>query len=339
VEVIEVEERRVSMKRRVLIALVVLLAFTEALWADQKAEEMLKAIVKIKATVPKEAFTAGSLGTEREGHGVLIDSRGYILTIGYLIAEADSIEVVGPEGKNSGATFAGYDYATGFGLLKIDKPFDVLPMKLGESSKVKAGDTLLVAGHGGADAVIAAQVVSRKEFAGYWEYLVEEPIFTAPAYLNFGGAALIDPSGFLVGIGSLFTQIAIPGVGTLPCNMFVPIDLLKPILDDLIAKGRSRRPPRPWLGVNSEEAHGRIFITKVTPGGPAEKSGLVPGDLVLTVNGKAVNGQADLYRKIWGLGSAGVEVTLGVLRGTLIQDIRIKSADRYQFLLMGPKKI
>jgi S1-C subfamily serine protease len=338
-EVVEVEERRLSMKKRVLITLVFLLAFSEAVWADQKAEEMLKAIVKIKATVPREAFTAGTLGTEREGHGVLIDNRGYILTIGYLIVEAESIEVIGPEGKGSGATLAGYDQATGFGLLKIDKPFDILPMKLGESSKVKAGDPLLVAGYGGADAVIAAQVVSRKEFAGYWEYLVEEPIFTAPAYLNFGGAALIDPNGFLVGIGSLFTQIAIPGVGMLPCNLFVPIDLLKPILDDLMAKGRSRQPPRPWLGINSEEAHGRVFITQVTPGGPAEKSGLAPGDLVLTVNGKAVNGLADLYRKIWGLGSAGVEVTLGVLRGNLIQDIRVKSNDRYQFLLMGPKKI
>ena len=327
------------MKRRVLIALVVLFAFTEAVWADQKAEEMLKAIVKIKATVPKEAFTAGRLGTEREGHGVLIDNKGYVLTIGYLIVESESIEVVGPEGKSSGATFVGYDQATGFGLLRIDKPFDILPMKLGESSRVKAGDPLLVAGHGGADAVIAAQVVSRKEFAGYWECLVEEPIFTAPAYLNFGGAALIDPNGLLVGIGSLFTQIAIPGVGTLPCNLFVPIDLLKPILDDLMAKGRSRRPPRPWLGINSEEAHGRVFITQVTPGGPAEKSGLVPGDLVLTVNGKAVNGLADLYRKVWALGTAGVEVVLGVLKGIQVQDIKIKSADRYQFLLMGPKKI
>lgn len=188
-----------------------LIVLAASSFAEPSAEEMLKAIVKVRTTVPKEAFTAGTLGTEREGHGVLIDTKGYILTIGYLIVEAETIEVTSLDGKTVAATFVGYDQTTGFGLVRVEKSLGVTPMKLGESSKVKEGDPVLVAGYGGAGEVIGAQVLSRKEFAGYWEYLLDEPILTAPAYPNFGGAALIDPNGQLVGIGSLFTQFAIPG--------------------------------------------------------------------------------------------------------------------------------
>ena len=307
--------------------------------ADPPAEEMLKAIVKVKSIVPKEAFTAATLGTEREGHGVLIDTAGHILTIGYLILEAETIEVTGPEGKTFDARFVGYDQATGLGLLRIDKPLGVSPMKLGESAKVKEGDPLLVAGYGGTDAAIAARVISRNEFAGYWEYLLDDPILTAPAYLNFGGAALIDPSGQLVGIGSLFTQAVIPGFGSIPCNLFVPTDLLKPILDDLKTRGRPVKPSRPWLGINSEQAHGHVFITQVTPGGPAEKGGLKKDDLILAVDGKPVSGLADLYRRIWELGTAGVDIPLTILRGAEIQSLKVRSGDRYQFIMIKVRRI
>jgi S1-C subfamily serine protease len=327
------------MKRLCPSVVCVLLIFLgTSSYADPSAEEMLKAIMKIKATVPKEAFTSSTLGMEREGHGVLIDMDGHILTIGYLIVEAETIEVTGPEGKTVDATYVGYDQETGFGLLRIAKSLGVAPMKLGESSRVKEGDPLLVVGSEGSDSVIAARVVSRKEFAGYWEYLLEDPIITAPAYLSFGGAALIDPKGELVGIGSLFTQLAIPGLGAISCNLFVPIDLLKPILDDLKTRGRSRRLPRPWLGINAQEAHGRVFITQVTPGGPAEKKGLRTDDLILRVGRKPVVGLADFYRKVWGLGTAGVDVPLTILRGIEIQEMKIQSGDRYQFLLIRNKK-
>lgn len=307
--------------------------------ADQAAEEILKGIVKIRATVPRDAHTATTLGTEREGSGVVIDDTGHILTIGYLIVEAEAIEVLGADEKPVNARFVGYDHATGFGLLKADRSLEVKPVKLGQSSKIREGDPVLVAGFGGSEQAAAARVISRREFAGYWEYLLDDAIYTAPAYLNFGGAALLDLEGRLLGIGSLFSQLMIKGIGTIPCNLFVPIDLLAPILPDLISKGRSGKAPRPWLGINAEETHGRVFVTQLTSGGPAEKAGLQTEDLILTVAGKQVTGLADLYRKMWALGSAGVEVSLGILRGTEMREMKIQSVDRYQFLIVKEKKI
>jgi S1-C subfamily serine protease len=328
------------MRRRCLwIIFVILIVVIGPAYADQTAEEILKAVVKIRSVIPKEAHTASTLGTEREGSGVIIDSEGLVLTIGYLIVEAEAIEVMGIEGKPVSATFVGYDHPTGFGLLRIEKPLGVRPIELGQSSTVKTGDPVLIAGHGGKDSAIPGRVISRKEFVGYWEYLLDEAIFTAPAYTNFGGAALINPDGQLLGIGSLFSQLTIPGLGSIPCNIFVPIDLLHPILSDLKTLGRSRKPHRPWLGINAEEAHGRVFITKMTSGGPAEKADLQPGDLILSVKGKTVNGLADFYRKIWEVGNAGVDIPLTLLRGIQIREITIRSADRYQFLLLKPKKI
>jgi serine protease Do len=314
-----------------------LIALGVPAYADQNPEEIFKAIVKIRSIIPKDARTAQSLGTEREGSGVVIDENGHILTIGYLILEAETIEVVGPEGKPVNAMFVGYDHNTGFGLLRTVKSLGVVPMKLGKSSEVKEGDPILVASHGGSESVQAARVVSRREFAGSWEYLLEDAIFSAPPHLNFGGAALIGPNGRLVGIGSLFTQLMIPGFGSIPCNMFVPIDLLKPILADMIKSGRSHGSPRPWLGLNAEEVYGRVFVLRVTSEGPAEKAGLKSGDIILTVDKRAVNGLADFYRKVWALGSAGVDVHLTVLQGTQIRDISVHSADRSQFYRIKPK--
>ncbi|MFQ5842459.1 MAG: S1C family serine protease, partial [Thermodesulfobacteriota bacterium] len=315
------------MKRGCLLIIFgVFIAFATPAQADQAAEEILKAIVKVRSIVPKDARTAGSLGTEREGNGVVIDAQGHILTIGYLILEAETIEVVGPDDKPMSATFLGYDHATGFGILRTDEPLSVAPMKLGKSSEVNQGDPILVAGHGGKDAVQPARVVSRGEFAGYWEYLLDDAIYTSPPHPEFGGAALIGRDGQLLGIGSIFTQLVVSGVGSLPCNMFVPIDLLKPILPDLIAIGRSREPPKPWLGLSAEEAHGRVFVLRVRSEGPAAEAGLQPNDIILAVDKKAVKGLADFCRKVWALGSAGVDVPLSVLRGTQIRDLTVHSA-------------
>jgi len=325
-------------KRYLLLIFAFLLALGSPLYGEQGAGEILKAVVKIRTTVPEDARTARILGTEREGSGVVIDSDGHVLTIGYLIVEAEAIEVVGHDGKTISASFVGYDHSTGFGLLRTEKPVSVVPMKLGQSSEVKEGDPVVVADHGGSDSVQRARVVSRNEFAGYWEYLLEDAIYVAPAHPNFGGAALIGPEGQLLGIGSIFTQFSISGVGSIPCNMFVPIDLLKPILADLKSTGRSREPPRPWLGLYTEEAHGRVFVIRVASGGPAERAEIQPGDIILSVKGKEVKGLADFYRRVWALGTAGVDVPLSVLQGIQVRDITVHSADRYQFLRTEPKK-
>ena len=314
-------------------------AFGRTAHAEQKPEELFKAVVKIKAMIPKDARTAHTLGTEREGSGVVIDSKGHILTIGYLVMEAEAIEVYEREGSPVRATLVGYDHGTGFGLLRVSKPLNVEPVKFGESSKLTPGEPVLVASHGGSDSVQGSAVIARKEFAGYWEYLLDDAIFTAPPIANFGGAALIGRDGRLLGIGSLFTQMAIPGLGSIPCNLFVPIDLLLPILDDLIARGRPGKPSRPWLGINAEEAHSRIFVTQVTSGGPAERDGLKPDDLILTVKDVPIRGLPDFYRRVWALGDPGVDVPLTILRGTEILTITIRSSDRYQFLNLRPQKV
>ena len=304
----------------------------DAGYAQKQAEQILKAVVKVRAVIPDGALTAPLLGTEREGNGILIDSDGYILTIGYLILEAETIEVIDPEDQVIEAKYIGYDYETGFGLIQTDKLHDIAPLKLGSSSGLKQGDPALVAGHKRSEDVVGVRVVQRGEFVGYWEYLLDNAIYTTPPYQNFAGAALIGPDGSLMGIGSIYTRLPVSGFGAIPANMFVPIDLLKPILNDLKTAGRSRRPQKPWLGVYTEETHGRIFITRLTPGGPGEKGNLRAGDLILKVNQQPVTGQADFYRKVWALGNAGVKVPISILRETEIKDVTINSIDRYQLL-------
>ncbi|MEW6334213.1 MAG: S1C family serine protease [Thermodesulfobacteriota bacterium] len=304
--------------------------------AAANAEEILRSVVKIQATIPREAETAATLGTERQGNGVVIDSRGTILTVGYLVREAERIQVTPRGGQPVLARVIGYDFATGFGLLRAEQSLGVKPIGLGKSSAVLTGDSIVVAGHGGKETAQVSRVISRQEFAGYWEYLLDAAIYTLPAFANFSGAALINTDGELIGIGSLFTQVLVPGWGLIGCNIAIPIDLLGPILDDLMRLGRSEKAQKPWLGIHAAESHGRIFITRITAGGPAEKVGMKVGDIVLAVEGKEVSGLADFYRKVWAVGSAGVQVPLTILQGNAVRDIRVQSIDRHQRAVSRP---
>jgi len=296
--------------------------------AAQDAEEALRAIVRVRATVPADATTAQTLGTEREGNGILIDSNGLILTIGYLIVEADSIEVQTPSGAFP-ADLVGYDGDSGFGLIRVRSLIRARPIQLGESSRVDVGDSLQVGAFG--EEAQSVRVISRGEFVGYWEYLLDSAVYTAPAFSDFGGAALIS-EGKLVGVGSILASFSLSGVGRVACNMFVPIDLLKPILQELVRSGRSGLPPRPWLGLNSSETEGRVVVTMVTPGGPAEQAGLRPGDIILAVGQQPVTGIAELYRRVWSTGKAGVSVHLRVLQGDSIRELTVNSVDRNERL-------
>jgi S1-C subfamily serine protease len=298
----------------------------------------LEAVVGVHASVPQDARTARSLGTDRAGTGIVIDDKGLVLTIGYLVMEAISAELVLPGNRKVPADVVAYDYETGFGLLRALAPLGVTPMPLGDSATLTLEAQVLVAGSSGTGQpqVTGAVVVSRREFAGYWEYLLPDAIFTAPPHFEFGGAALIGRDGNLLGVGSLIVGDAGGPERQMPGNMFVPIDALKPILADLVATGRSKVPPRPWLGISSEEARGRLFVTRVAPGGPAAKAGVAANDIIVAVAGEPVLGQADFYKKVWALGKAGTEVPLTLLSGRGLNEIKVISASRYDHLKLKP---
>ena len=322
----------------IILAILLTTILTIPIHATDSGERILQAIVKIQARIPATARTAKILGQEREGSGVLIDRNGYILTIGYLILEAERVEITDFSGRQIEATVVGYDHKTGFGLVRSNRHLELEPMALGKSSLLKVGDPLLVAGHGGSDAVLGVRVVSRKDFAGYWEYLLEKAIFTAPPYSNYGGAALIGRGGRLLGIGSLLTQVVISEAGSMSSNMFVPIDRLKSIIKNLKTEGRSPLPSEPWLGLHAQEVHGRVFVIRTTTDGPAYQAGIKTGDIILMVDEKPVNGLADFYRKVWAVGDAGVLVPLTVLQETQVRKIQIRSRDRSDFLELNPQK-
>ena len=323
-----------------LSLLTIPLAATDALSAPAEggkpsAESVLDGVVRVSTKVPSSARSARTLGTEREGSGIVIDADGLVLTIGYLLLESEEIEIGLTDGRKFGASLVAYDHDTGFGLLRTTGKLGVKPVELGDSDVLKAEDQVLVAAHGGQRMAMPALVVSRRAFAGYWEYLLDNAIFTSPPHPAFGGAALFAGDGRPVGVGSLIVGDAAGPEQQVPGNMFVPIDRLKPILAELLDNGRTSGPRRPWLGLYSEEVHGRLFVTRLAPGGPAEAAGIAKGDLVLGVGGQAVSGLADFYRKVWALGPAGVSVPLDVLHGTEVKPVQVKSGDRYQYLKLN----
>ena len=285
-------------------------------------------VVKVRSKAIANARTNRTLGVNREGTGVVIDSEGLVLTIGYLILEAESIELSTADGRQFPATVVGYDNASGFGLLRALNPLPVKPVQFGRSGAVADRELVLIVGF---DGVAPAYVVSRRPFVGYWEYLLEEAIYTAPATINWSGAALLSREGKLLGIGSLVVGDAMGTRTQVPGNMFVPIDLLKPLLGDLIANGRSSARPRPWIGINTQEVQGNVIVTRVSPEGPADSASIRKGDVIVGVSGAEIKGQADLYTKLWKSGEAGVDILLDVLRGGRIETITVKSIDRERY--------
>src|SRR3954470_22065065 len=273
-------------------------------------DSALGAVLGLQATVPDDAFTAGTLGTERAGSAVLIRRDGLVLTIGYLITEAESIWLTSSIGGAVPATVLGYDQETGFGLVQALGRLSVSPIEIGGGRRVGAGDKATIAAEGGRRHSIAATVVARQEFAGHWEYLLDRAIFTAPAHPFWGGSALIAQDGTLIGIGSLHGQHSNARELRRNVNMVVPIDLLPPIMDDLLTYGRPNRPPRPWLGLYAAESNERIVIAGIAAKGPAQEADIHPGDAILAVNGDSIADLAELWRRVWASGEAGAEITM-----------------------------
>ena len=291
----------------------------------------LDAVVLLRAEAPEDAFTASTLGTERVGNGVVIRNDGLVLTIGYLITEAESIWLTLNDGTTVPGHALAYDPVTGFGLVQPLGRVDAPMLARGSAAATPAGAEVIVIGHGGRAHSLKARIVAKREFAGYWEYLLDEALFTSPPHPQWGGAALVGDDGRLLGIGSLLVQEAQEGE-SITGNMFVPIDLLEPILEDLLRFGRPARPARPWLGIYTAEAEQRLAVTGMATGGPAESAGVQLGDIVLEVAGERVSSLANLFRSVWRLGDAGVDVPLTVARDAQVLRLNLRSADRNSFL-------
>lgn len=296
-------------------------------------ERALRSVVSLRAMVPDDAFTAETLGTERSGQGAVIREDGLVLTIGYLIAEAEEVWLTTSEGRAVPAHVQAYDHGSGFGLVQALRPLGVPSLPFGNSRRLAAGDAVVIGGAGGRAHSLAAQVLARQEFAGYWEYLIDDAVFTAPAHPNWGGTALLGGRGELLGIGSLQLPSRLSDGRILPLNMSVPIDLLKPILDDLLRLGRVSAPPRPWLGLYAtEDEDNRVVVIGLAGDGPASRAELRAGDVVRAVAGTPVASLAGFYRALWALGSAGVNVPFTMEREGDVFDVLVGSADRSLFL-------
>jgi len=295
------------------------------------ADALFRSIVKVETRAVPNARSLASLGATREGSGIVIDHEGLILTIGYLIVEADDVKIVDSRGRTLPARIVGYDHATGLGLIKTIVPLDAPGIALGESGRLAERETVLIVNHDGAGDVTLARVVSKRAFTGNWEYQLDQAIFTSPPTLNWSGAALVDKDLKVVGVGSLIVREAMGNDVPLPGNMFVPIDTLKPILADLVQNGRRSGPARPWLGVAADEVSGRLVVSRVSPEGPADLAGVRPGDIILGVGGAGVRTQEEFYRKVWGRGAAGADIPLRVLQGVEVNDLSVHSIDRFEY--------
>ena len=297
-------------------------------------DRALSAVVGLHSIIPPDAFSAETLGTERAGNGVVIDD-GLVLTIGYLITEAESVWLHLNDGRVVEGHVLGIDFVSGFGLVQALGSLDIEPLPLGSSAATKVGDHVVVGGAGGRSRSVASQILAKQEFAGYWEYLLDEAIFTHPAHPNWGGTAMISSKGELLGVGSLQLERERDSKSE-HVNMVVPIDLLKPIIDDLRRFGRVNKPARPWLGMYSTEIDERVVIIGVSNNGPAERAELKAGDVILGINGDKISGQTDFYRKLWSLGAAGVDVPLTVHHEGVTFDVTLASTDRAK-LLKAPR--
>jgi len=297
-------------------------------------DRVLASVVGLHSIIPADAFSADNLGTERAGNGVVIDD-GLVLTIGYLITEAEAVWLHLGDGRVVEGHALGVDSETGFGLVQALGRIELDPLPLGSSALTQVDDRVVMGGAGGRTRSVASHIDAKQEFAGYWEYLLNEAIFTSPAHPNWGGAGLISNRGELIGIGSLQLEREREGKAE-HVNMIVPIDLLKPVLDDLRRFGRVNKPARPWLGMYSTEIDNKVVVVGISAKGPAARAELKAGDVILAVKGEKISSQAGFYRKLWALGPAGVDVPLTIYHEGVTFDVVLASTDRAR-LLKAPR--
>ncbi len=298
---------------------------------DFDLERALRSVVGLRVNVPDDAFTADTLGTERTGNGVVIREDGLVLTIGYLVTEAETVWLITSDGRAVPGHPLAFDSTTGFGLVQALGKLNLPALEMGDSDQLEIGQEAIVAASGGRHHAIEAKVVGRQEFAGYWEYLIDNAIFTAPAHPFWSGAALIGRDGRLLGTGSLILQQG-DGKKRMDMNMIVPVALLRPVLEDLLATGGAGKTPRPWLGLYAMEGEGGLVVGGVADHGPAAKAGVQSGDRILAVGDEEVADLPGLWRKLWSSGAAGSTVLLRLGRDEGDVAVRVRTADRASFL-------
>ena len=302
---------------------------------DFDLDAMLSSLVSVRSQVPEDALTAPVLGTERMGSGVVIGDRGLVVTIGYLVTEAQTVWITDHKGAAVPGHVMGYDQESGFGLVQALQPLAAPAMAFGVSAECDVGDPVIIAGHGGTDALVTGRIIAKREFAGYWEYVLDEALFTAPAHPNWGGAALVGSDGRLLGVGSLLVQTVSSSGEQAGANMIVPIDLLKPILEDMKSYGRPNRPARPWLGFLVQDIGDHLVVASVYDDCPADQAGVEVGDLVVEVAGEPIDGLAELFRKVWDIGPAGSAIPLTIIRDGEPHPVVLESIDRDARLKLG----
>ena len=315
-----------------LFVLLSILSGHAATESPRTAHSFYDSVVDIYAKIPPEARTASSLGQERAGTGVVIDG-GYILTIGYLVIEASEIKIGLSNGQTVPGTLVGCDHTTGFGILKSVVPIALTELTLGDSDKIQVDESLLILPSPQQGFSSLAQMVSRRPFAGWWEYYLEDSIYTFPTNQAWAGAPLVNAEGEILGIGSLFVADAVSQGVMSPGNLFVPINLLKPILAELTEFGRRKTNIKPYLGLSSDDSSGQVVITRVNEGGPSDKVGILAQDIITHVNQTPVTTLKDFYEAVWGSGESGSIVSLEISRAGQDMSVRVQTVDRMDYFV------
>jgi S1-C subfamily serine protease len=280
------------------------------------------AVVGLQSRVPPDRPSVATLGEERGGSATIIAPDGLAVTVGYLVLEATRIDVTLESGRRVAARVVGHDFESGLALIRLDPGGAPYPAaRLGQSAPLAAGQPVAIVGVGAAAPAVGVmvRVTAVGPFVAYWEYLLDRAVFVAPHHPAFGGAALVDPDGALVGVVSLRLPTG---------HLAIPIDLLAPARDAMIQTGRPARPARPWLGIRAVAIDGGIGIAGVSPRGPAHAAGLRAGDVIVRVNGERVADVEGFYRRLWAQ-PVDRPVELAVARGGAVETVTVHPRDRY----------
>ncbi len=238
------------------------------------------------------------------GSGVIVDPSGQIVTNHHVIADADQIQVQLADGRVAEATVVGRDPDTDLALLRIDLP-DLPSIRLGRSDALAVGDIVLAIGNPiGLSQTVTQGIVSATGRAQLGLATYENFIQTdAPINVGNSGGALINSRGELVGINTavIAKTLGVEGIG-----FAIPVNLVRGVIDEINTRGRVVRG---WIGIATgtvDEARAKslglpaagVVIVRMTSNSPAQRAGLRPGDLILSIDGKSPKDSREVLLRI-----------------------------------------